>query len=158
MLPASQETRSSASAKHGGWHAHVLWFLLAVFLFRVLAQLVVAFVSVGFLPTFEAWHSATLPYPALVTSQVAIVALFVWLARDIGRLRPTRPALGRFLVIFGTLYFTLMSIRLVLGATLWKGSSWVDAPIPSTFHLVLAGFLIVAGHYHSIGGNVRRLP
>ena len=46
-------------------------------------------------------------------------------------------------------YFAFMATRLLLGATLLSESSWWHAPIPSVFHLVLAGFLLVAGHFHA---------
>ena len=78
-------------------HAAVLWGLLGLFCFRVAAQLAVAAGPLPILPPFEAWHSGLLPYPALVATQVAIVALYAWMARGIGagRTRP-RPGLGRF--------------------------------------------------------------
>jgi hypothetical protein len=123
---------------------------LALFCFRVAAQLAAAVISLPFLPPFEAWHSGTLPYPVLVVSQVAIVAVYAWMARGIANGR-TRPGarLGGWLLVLGGLYFALMVARLILGATLLSGSSWWHAPVPSAFHLVLAGFLIVAGHFHT---------
>ena len=62
----------------------------------------------------------------------------------------TNRRLSRFLLAGGTLYFTLMTTRMVLGETLLRESGWFNAPIPTFFHLVLAAFLLVWGHYHSI--------
>ena len=131
-------------------HATLLWLLLGFFCFRVVAQLAAAVTPLPFLPPFEAWHSGALPYPALVVAQVAIVAVYAWMARGIavGRTRP-RPRLGRFLLVFGGVYFAFMLARLVLGVTFLSELSWWRALIPSIFHLVLAGFLIVAGHFHA---------
>ncbi len=131
-------------------HAAVLWGLLGLFCLRVAAQLAAAAGPLSFLPPFEAWHSGLLPYPALVAAQIAIVALYAWMARGIGsgRTRP-RPGLGRLLLVLGGVYFAFMAARLLLGATALSGSSWWHAPIPSVFHLVLAGFLLVAGHFHA---------
>ena len=132
-------------------HALVLWILFFAFGFRVLAQLVQASRPVTFLPPFEAWHSAALPYPLLVVVQLLIVVLYAWMARGIssGRTRP-RPRLGRALGWLGGVYFAFMAARLVLGASVLR-ETWFDAPIPSGFHLVLASFLLVAGHYHRTG-------
>ena len=146
-MPTTTSASTNAAARRA--HAALLWLLLALFCFRVAAQLAAAATPLPFLPAFEAWHSGALPYPALVAAQLVIVVLYAWMARGIGgRTRP-RPRLGRSLLLFGSLYFTCMAVRLVLGATLLSGSSWWCAPIPSIFHLVLAGFLIVAGHFHS---------
>ena len=145
-------TTTAPQTDTGTHRAHVtlLWLLLACFCLRVVAQLVVAVTPLPFLPPFEAWHSGALPYPALVVWQIAIVALYAWMARGIavGRTRP-RPRLGGFLLVLGGVYLAFMVTRLVLGATLLSDSSWWRAPIPSLFHLVLAGFLIVAGHFHA---------
>lgn len=134
-------------------HARLLWLLLALFLFRVVAQLVQTFRPVGFLPPWEAWHSGALPYPWLVASQAALAALYAWMAAGIGsgRTRP-RPTLGRWLLGLGGVYFAFMAARLVLGATV-LAETWFDAPLPSGFHLVLASFLLVAGSFHRAGAE-----
>ncbi|MBU1222946.1 MAG: hypothetical protein KKA22_07290 [Gammaproteobacteria bacterium] len=101
------------------------------------------------LPGFDAWHGGVLPYPALLLSQLAIAATMVivnlMLAR--GVLVP-RPRLGRWLAWLGSLYFTGMLLRLVLGQTLYSGSPWLDRPLPSLFHLVLAAWLLLLARYH----------
>ena len=134
-------------------HALALWILLAFFCFRVLAQLgVAAFPEIGVLPAFDRWASGALPYPALVVVQLLIIVVYAAIARRIGagRSKPRR-SLGRFLVAFGGIYFSAMLARLVLGGTAFRGHWWLDRPLPSFFHLVLAGFLLVAAHFH-LGG------
>ena len=45
--------------------------LLGLFVFRVIAQLLVLNLNLPLLPPFDAWHSALLPYPTLVAAQIA---------------------------------------------------------------------------------------
>ena len=51
----------------------ILWFLSALFCLRVLAQLTASVVDTTFLPAFEDWHSATMPYGLLVFFQIVIL-------------------------------------------------------------------------------------
>ncbi len=128
--------------------AAILWILLGLFCFRVAAQLIQALAPVSLLPAFEAWHSGALPYPLLVATQLVIITVYAWTAWGIqvGRTRPDR-RLGRWLLGLGGVYFAFMLVRLALGATVAQ-QTWFDAPIPSVFHLVLAGFLLVAANFH----------
>ena len=128
--------------------AAILSVLLGLFCFRVAAQLIQALAPVSLLSSFEAWHSGALPYPLLVATQLVIITMYAWIAWGIqaGRTQPDR-RLGRWLLGFGGVYFAFMLVRLALGATVAQ-QTWFDAPIPSVFHLVLAGFLLVAGNFH----------
>lgn len=142
---------SSTASESSGRRAHgrLLWLLVGVFGLRVTAQLAVAGGMLRFLPPFEAWHGGLLPYPALLFAQFAILTVCLYVAIGIWRgsaRRCTRR--GRRLLCLGGTYFAFMLARLVLGATLLTDSPWWNAPIPSVFHLVLAAFLIVVGHYH----------
>ena len=127
-----------------------LWILLALFCLRVFGQLLVGFVPIAFLPAFEEWDSGALPYPALVFVQFVIIVVYAMMAWRIGRgkTEPSRRA-GVWLLGIGSVYFALMLGRLMLGLTALEGHPWFDKPIPSFFHLVLAGFLLVAGHFHA---------
>ena len=53
----------------------LLWVLLTLFVLRVLGQLLVASGVAPFLPPMEEWQSGLLPYPLLLASQIAIVAV-----------------------------------------------------------------------------------
>jgi len=139
----------------GGNKSHryglVLWILLALFAFRVAAQLAVLFVPSTLLPDFEAWHSGVLPYWLLVVSQVAILALLAWTARQFssGAVDPSRPA-GVAALTFGALYFTTMLARLVLGLTVLSDRRWFSSRLPTFFHLVLASYLLVFAWFHIV--------
>ena len=129
-------------------YAPALWGLTLLFGLRILAQ-PLSRIMPG-LPEFDAWHGSVLPYSALLFFQLAIAATMVVvnlrLAR--GHLVP-RPHLGHWLSLIGVLYFTSMLLRLVLGQTLYSGSSWFDRPLPTLFHLVLASWLLLLAHYHA---------
>lgn len=131
-------------------HAVLLWSLFALFLFRVLAQLVQYVTPVDFLPPFERWQGSGLSYPLLLGSQIVILAVMGWgAAVSIGRgMVRVRRATGAWLLVLGSLYFVSMAARLVLGFTLLTDSAWFAKTLPAFFHLVLAAFILVVGHFH----------
>jgi hypothetical protein len=135
----------SSSRDHAPW----LWLLLALFIVRVKAQPIALLTSAPFLPPFESWHSGILPYPALVGAQLLIIA---WLARTAWRFSRggviSRYRLGVWMLAFGGVYFATMLVRLVLGLTVLSTNRWFSSALPTMFHLVLASYLLVYGHFH----------
>ncbi|HEX2199784.1 MAG TPA: hypothetical protein VHG88_14340 [Burkholderiales bacterium] len=125
-----------------------LWTLLALFALRVLGQAVVAFFGVDWLPAMPRWYSGLMPYPYLLPSQVAILALMAKVCLDFTRgrgffVQPRRFFAGPWLW-FGWLYFAVMLVRLPLQLTLRP-----DGPlIPIFFHWALAAFVILVGLWH----------
>jgi hypothetical protein len=100
-------------------HAVLLWSLFALFLFRVLAQLIQYVTPVIFLPPFERWQGSGLSYPVLLGSQIAILAVMGWGAVRIGCVGSrVRRATGVWLLVLGSLYFLSMGVRLILGC--WR--------------------------------------
>jgi hypothetical protein len=130
-------------------YARLLWLLLALFVIRVIAQPLALLTSAPFLPPFEAWHSGLLPYPALVAAQLLIIA---WLARTAWRfsMATVTPSyrVGVSTLTIGAIYFGVMLLRLVLGLTILSSSRWFSSILPTVFHLVLASYLLVYGHFH----------
>lgn len=133
--------------RHGRW----LWILAALFALRVTAQLLALVVDSPVLPRFESWHSGLLPYPLLLGTQFLILA---WLATTASRVsravvQPSRK-FGRLVLGVAAIYGMTMLARLVLGATVLSEIRWFASPVPTMFHLVLAGYLFVYGrvHYH----------
>ena len=124
------------------------WFLSGLFVFRVVAQPLALVVPVG-LPAFESWHSATMPYGVLLSSQILILAAMIWTNHRLGAgtLTPRR-VVGLALLAFGALYFVAMLGRLVLGLTILRESRWFASPIPTVFHLVLASWLLLVGRFN----------
>lgn len=122
---------------------------MAAFLFRVGAQAVQAWRPVAWLPPFEAWHSATLPYSLLLASQLVIFAAQLWMlvAMLRGRHRPRR-WFGVALLVLGGAYFAFMLFRLVGGLTFLRDVPWFRVILPTIFHLVLAALLLVLADFH----------
>jgi hypothetical protein len=120
--------------------AAALWILLALFVARVLGQLAVSLDLAPFLPPMDQWQSGLLPYPALLTSQIVLVAglvlVCVRFARGVVR---RRPRLGTPLWIAGWIYALSMVVRYAV---------WMTDLIPVFFHIVLASFLLVVADYH----------
>ncbi len=131
--------------------AFVLVALTGLFAARVLGQVLVAFLGVGWLPPMEAWYSGLLPYPILLPVQVCILIVQVAIDRDVWRghgfFARLTPRAGRRLQWFATIYALAMLLRLVV-----TGSH----PIPVTFHWVLAAFIFTLGRMAGgRGGAVR---
>ena len=133
------------SKKYGHW----LLFLLLIFCFRVGAQLIQLVFPLSFLPPFEAWHSGALPYWLLVVFQVVIILVFSGFVFRFyeGKESPARK-LGIIYLSVGIPYFCIMIFRLAAGITFASDHIWFSAIIPTLFHLPLASFIILIGHFH----------
>lgn len=129
--------------------AKALWFLLALFACRVVAQPAQLWLRVPWLPAFDAWHSGALPYWLLLTLQLLILTMQVRIAVAVGagRMTPSRRA-ARWSLILGATYFAAMLARLALGMTVLASSRWFSAWLPTVFHLVLASFVLLVGMFH----------
>jgi hypothetical protein len=128
--------------------------LVGLFACRVVAQPLALVVHSAVLPPFEAWHSGAIPYSLLLASQLLILAASGWTAWrfSTGAIKPRR-AVGLSAIAFGGVYFLGMVARLVLGATVLGDVRWFASPVPTLFHLVLAGYLLVLGRFHYVHGG-----
>lgn len=130
-------------------YAPWLWFLLSLFTVRVIAQPSALLFDVGFLPPFASWHGGVLPYPILLVMQLFILGWLVRTARQFTRGSVTpRYRLGMAVLIMASMYFIAMLLRLVLGLTILGEHRWFTSYLPAFFHLVLASFLLLYGHFH----------
>lgn len=128
--------------------AALLWLLLALFVFRVAAQALVAFCGVTWLPPMERWYSGLMPYEYLLPSQVLILVLMARICVDFSRGSGFFVQRRRFFAVhwfwFGWLYFAVMVARYPIQALLHP-----EGPIiPIFFHWGLAGFVILVGLSH----------
>lgn len=125
-----------------------LIILLLLFCFRVDAQLIQLVTDVPFLPGFDAWHSASIPYGVLLGSQCLIIFLALMVILKINK-NSYRVNHGRSIGLLwvGWLYFLFMTVRFLLSITIMQSHSWFGATLPAIFHMVLASFLIVLGAY-----------
>ncbi|HLK59947.1 MAG TPA: CocE/NonD family hydrolase [Chthonomonadaceae bacterium] len=133
-------------------HYLVLWLLSSAFLLRVLGQILVVFLHVSFLPPAEEWYSGLMPYGPLLVSQILILALMVKINLNFTRgtglfFRPHR-RFGIGLAIFAAIYFAIMVIRYAVTMSLYPRERWTGGSIPTFFHWVLAGYLLVIALHH----------
>lgn len=134
---------------HRKFYVVTLSILLALFCFRVLAQLLQSFIEIPFLPPFDAWQSGAVPYEALLASQILIIVFYGWILRRLvlGRMQPSRRQ-GRVFFVIGLVYFSVMVVRLLIGVTGLSEHHWFRSYLPTLFHFVLSGYLIVVGYFH----------
>src|SRR5438094_693362 len=95
--------------------AWILWGLSALFLLRVVGQVLVEFLHVTFLPSSPEWYSGLLPYPLLLPVQILILLGMARVNTSVtfrrGFFTAPHPRLGRFLVIASVLYAAVMVAR-----------------------------------------------
>jgi hypothetical protein len=137
-----------------------LWLLTFLFFLRVLAQALVAFFEIPFLPSMEEWvipsaspfsTSGVIPYPILLPIQVVILVLQIQVSRDFSRghgyFVSLEPRVGRILLWLSYIYFASMVLRYIVTMVLYPERRWLGHTIPIFLHFVLAAFLFTLGHY-----------
>ena len=130
-------------------YAKWLWLCTSLFAFRVAAQLTALLFKPSFLPKFESWHGGVLPYPLLLVTQILILIWLSWTAWRFSQssIYPRR-RLGAIIILFASLYFLVMLVRLLLGLTILSEHRWFSSYLPAFFHLVLASYLLLYGYFH----------
>ena len=122
--------------------------LAGLFVLRVAGQLVQALHQVPFLPPFEEWQGLAMPYAALLSVQAAVIVVAAVVLRRVraDSMAPRRwKHLGCYVV--GGVYFAAMAFRLAAGQTFLAEYDWFAKWLPAFFHLVLASFILLLGHY-----------
>ena len=126
-----------------------LCMLSFLFLLRIAGQMIQYFYPVEWLPSLESWQGSSLPYGFLLASQLIIFAVMLRVtfqhASGCARRNPNK---GRWLLIFGVLYFVSMAARLVIGLANLFTHPWFHKAIPTFFHLVLAAFVLLIAGFH----------
>jgi sterol desaturase/sphingolipid hydroxylase (fatty acid hydroxylase superfamily) len=123
--------------------------LLFLFFFRVAAQVIQYMTPVTWLPSFNQWQSGALPYPILLSFQVVILIWGASTVRNIiNRKLQASSVKATILLVIGGVYFLTMLFRLLAGQTFASGYFWLDALLPTLFHIVLAAFLLMLSLYH----------
>ncbi len=125
-----------------------LLILFAMFVFRMLAQLVQSVYPVPILPPFGAWHGAVMPYPLLFTIQLVITVILtivLWRVRSDAIV--ASPWKYRVCLTLGGTYFSFMAFRLFAGLTFLSDNLWFSKSLPAFFHVVLATFIFLLGRY-----------
>ena len=92
-----------------------LWALLTLFALRVFGQFAVAIGRAPFLPPMDQWQSGVMPYPVLLASQCAILAVLTTVCVQFSRARGyfVRPRkwLATPLWVVGWVYAASMGVR-----------------------------------------------
>ena len=132
-------------------YAAVMGVLLALFLFRVLGQVVVATAAPRWLPPMARWYSGLMPYRYLLPAQIVFLIVMTAMTVSVARGTPplgTRPVgAGAWLVWASYVYalgMLVRSIRYIRAAPERRG-----VLIPIVFHFVLAAFLFTYGSFLS---------
>ena len=110
----------------------LLTILLALFIARVVGQILVVLKQPGWLPPMEAWYSGLMPYRYLLPAQIAIIALMVVMIRQVAIGAPSNRSLAIGIFVFATIYAAAMVVRFFVRRR---------PMIPILFHWVLAAFL-----------------
>jgi hypothetical protein len=122
--------------------------LLSLFVFRVFAQLIQYNRNLAFLPGFDTWHSATIPYGWLLVSQLFIIFIILAVIFKIHfETYQCNKRRALILLCLGIIYFLFMTIRFALSLTILQSHPWFGATLPAFFHIVLAAIVIVIGIY-----------
>lgn len=128
----------------------VMWVLLALFVARVVGQILAAASRPRWLPPMERWYSRVMPYRYLLPSQLFIiglmVAMIVAVSREPSGLGARRVSLGIVAVWASYVYAVGMVCRAVRRAAQPPDRRGVVIPI--VFHFVLAAFLFMYGSWH----------
>lgn len=129
-----------------------LWVLFALFVARVMGQILVGLGVAPFLPPWEEWFSGVLSYPWLFASQMIIIVWLAWICIDVSRQRGVfsvrRPGLGSVLLAFGSIYAVAMILRYAIRMALYPPERWTGGSLPIFFHWVLAAYVLLLGRYH----------
>src|SRR5262249_21971106 len=124
----------------------LLWLFTAAFAARVAAQLVQRVAARSWLPDFAAFQGGAWSYPALLTTQAAILVLMSAIAVHAHAcVISASPRLASVLTVAGSIYFATMALRLAIGIAFARAPRWFKSWIPASFHLVLAAFVIAWG-------------
>jgi hypothetical protein len=121
--------------------------LLALFVLRVLGQILAATAAPRWLPPMARWYSGVMPYRYLLPTQIvfviAMTAIIVQVATESAPLGAGSHAAGGWLIWASYLYAFAMAVRGVRYALATPERRGVLIPI--IFHFVLAAFLCVWG-------------
>lgn len=127
--------------------ARWLLVLQALFLGRVLGQVVATLAGPAWLPAPVHWFSGALPYHWLLPAQILLLMLMTAVTGDAvrgaGFWHVERPRTRRVLRLAAYAYFAVNAARWVLTMLLAPELRWTGHAIPITFHFVLASYVYV---------------
>jgi hypothetical protein len=118
--------------------------LLALFLARVVGQILAATVAPRWLPPMARWYSGLMPYRYLLPAQIVLLAMMTVMTIAVGRrtnpLGASAPRASVWLLWVSAVYAAGMTVR--LSRYLRASPERRGVLIPIVFHYVLAAFLL----------------
>lgn len=136
-------------------YALAMWVLFALFVARVVGQILAATTRPAWLPPMARWYSGVMPYRYLLPAQILIIALMIAMTVGVsnaaGSLGVPQRDIGVFAVWAAVVYAGGMGWRAVHRAMQPPEKRGVVIPI--VFHVVLATFLFVYGSWHVRAGS-----
>lgn len=125
----------------------IMWVLFALFVGRVVGQILAAAARSRWLPPMARWYSGVMPYRYLLPSQLVIIGLMVAMVAAVARsARPGGASQGSLAVA------ALWASYVYAAVMAWRAIHRIAQPperrgvvIPIVFHFVLAAFLFVYG-------------
>lgn len=128
-------------------HAKFLLVLQALFLGRVLGQVLVVLIEPTWLPALGHWYSGLLPYHILLPAQIMLLMLMSLVSYDAcrrdGYWHVSKASTRKTLRVIAIVYFAVMILRYVLTMVFVPELRWLGHTIPIFFHFVLASYLLV---------------
>jgi hypothetical protein len=133
-----------------GPYVAVMLVLFALFVARVVGQILAATVGPPWLPSMSRWYSGVMPYRYLLPSQLIIIALMVGLvvgvSTESGPVGAPQARIGIVVLWASYIYAAGMVWRAVRRAM--QPAARRGVLIPIIFHFVLAAFLFVYAGWH----------
>ena len=148
-------TSETQDAARSPLHRPILATLSFMFFLRIAAQYLQRNNDFAGLPTFDLWHSETMPYSVLLGLQILILMAMVAVTLRISH-ELLRPRLGRAFKFAAFVYALAMLLRLTIGVLDLSSSTWFDGAVSTAFHFVLAAFLLTLGTM--LTGNDPAMP
>jgi hypothetical protein len=130
----------------GGRPAYVtlMAVLFALFVLRVVGQILAATIAPAWLPPMARWYSGLMPYRYLLPAQILFIVVMLAMMMGVAGGAPALgPRAGRWIVWASYLYALGMVVRSIRYAAASPEKRGVLIPI--IFHFVLAAFLFVYG-------------
>jgi hypothetical protein len=131
--------------------AAVMGSLSALFMLRVVGQVVQRWLPQPWLPPFASWQGSVMPYSLLIAIQFVILGAMAcasygaWKATMV----PSHQAM-QWTAWLGGVYMAASLARLAVGYKMEGAPAWFSARISGVSHLVLAGFVLALSRYHSL--------
>ena len=127
----------------------LLLLLSVLFFLRVLGQAIQRWLPQTFLPPFDAFQGSNLPYWLLLSLQVMILTVMIFLTWKVYcRVLIPRANVGKALLWIGCIYMGGSILRIIVGLTVPNAPAWFSTWIPAVFHVVLAAFTLTLASFH----------